>query len=53
MKGFILGKSLINVKSVESVLAELETSTNIKEHTTKRSLISANNVASVLAKHGA
>ena len=34
-------------------MAEQETSANIKERITKRSLINANNVASVLAKQEA
>ena len=42
----------MNTKSVESVLAEQQTSEDIKEGITKRSLFSANSVASVSVNHG-
>ena len=50
MKEFTLGKSLTNVNSVASVLAEQETEGFMKEFTLGKSLMNVNNVASVLAK---
>ena len=50
MKEFTLGKSLMNVNSVGSVLVYQETSEGMKEFTVGKSLMNVNNVASVLAE---
>ena len=48
MKEFILGKSLMNVNIVASVLAEQETLGDMKWSTLGKSLMNVNSVASVL-----
>ena len=50
MKEFTLGKSLVNVNSVASVLADQEASAFMKEFTLGESLMNVNSVASVLVK---
>ena len=50
MRDFTLGKSLMNVNSVESVFADQETWGLIKEFTLGKSLINVNIVTSVLAE---
>ena len=50
MKEFTLGKSLMNVNSVASVLAMLEALGFIKEFTVEKNHINVNSVTSVLAK---
>ena len=50
MKEFTLGKSLMNVNNVASVLVYEETSEGMKEFTVGKSLMNVNNVASVLAE---
>ena len=47
MKEFTLGKSLMNVNSVASVLAKQETYGFMKEFTLGKSLMNVNSVASV------
>ena len=48
MKEFTLGKSLMNVNSVASVLAEQDTLGVMKEFTLGKSLTNVKSVASVL-----
>ena len=50
MKEFTLGKSLMNVNSVESVLTDQDTLGLMKEFTMGKSLTHVKSVASVLAK---
>ena len=50
MKEFTLGKSLMNVNIVASVLLMQDTLGYIKEFTLGKSLMNVNSVASVLAK---
>ena len=50
MKEFTLGKSLIIVNSVASVLTKQKSYRFMKEFTLEKSLINVNSVASVLAK---
>ena len=49
MKEFTLGKSLMNVNSVASVLTMQETYPNMKESTLGKSVTNVNRVESVLA----
>ena len=48
MKEYTLGKSLLNVNSVASVLVKQEASGDMKEFTLGKSLLNVNSVASVL-----
>ena len=50
MKEFILGKSLINVNSVASVLVYQEVYGDMKEFTPGKNLMNVNNVESVLTE---
>ena len=49
MKEFILGKSLMNVNSVKSVLTLKEVLGGMKEFTQEKSHMNVNSVTSVLA----
>ena len=49
MKEFTLGKSLMNVNSVASVLTKQESYRFMKEFTLGKSLMNVNSVANVLA----
>ena len=50
MKEFTVGKSLMNVNSVASVLDNQDSSGIMKEFTLGKSLMNVNSVANVLAK---
>ena len=50
MKEFTVGKSLMNVNSVASVLVKQLSSGIMKEFTLGKSLMNVNSVANVLAK---
>ena len=53
MKEVILGKSLMKVNSVASVLAKQETDRFMKEFTLGKSLMNVNSVASISVKQEA
>ena len=53
MKEVTLGKSLMNVNSVASVLAKQETDRFMKEFTLGKSLMNVNSVASISVKQEA